>query len=210
MHLDLRRGAAATVLLLLLLATASDQGVRVPFSDDRNSGGWSAAIRSASSVIIRWPEAPRSLAGLMIKKYGKPDEMVSSQLSWNDRVPWTRIVVFRDPEAPGRADHLLQSVAYGKVALDRWRELTSIGRGAVYDPVTQELSARSDREETNYLALNLADEVVRGRRSASAARGFYDATLNLSLYGKSSPYMSRLLFRPGRPTLPTLTDAGGT
>ena len=118
--------------------------------------------------------------------------------------------MFRDPETPGRADNLLESVAYGKVPLDRWRDLTALGRGAVYDPVTQELSARSDREETNYLALNLADEVVRGRRSAAAARSFFDATLNLSLYGKSSPYMSRLLFRPRRRTPPALTDAGGT
>ena len=206
MNRDLRRGAVAAALLLLLLATASDRGVRAPVPEYPVSGGGMAALHSAASVIIRWPEKSRDLAGLFLEKYGIPDEIVSSQLSWNDRRPWSKVVVFRDPVGAGRADHLLESVAYGKVPLDRWRELSALGHGAAYDPVTQELSARTDAEGTNYLAVNLADEVIRGRRSASSARDFYDAALNFSFYGKSSPYMSRLLFRPRRRTHPKLTS----
>ena len=206
MNLDLRRGAFAAALLLLLLATASDRGVRPPVPEYPVSDGGRAALRSAAGVIIRWPEKSRDLAGLLLEKYGIPDEIVSSQLSWNDRRPWSKVVVFRDPEGAGRSNHLLESVAYGRVPLDRWREVAALGHVAAYDPVTQELSARTDAEATNYLALNLADEVIRGRRSAPAARAFYDSTLNLSRYGKSSPYMSRLLFRPRRRTLPKLTS----
>jgi hypothetical protein len=198
MNLDLRRSAVATALLLLLLATASDQGVRLPTPEYRPSGGGALTSRSAANLISRWPEKPRILAAALLHKYGVPNEIVSSQLSWNDRRHLKKIVVFRDPDAAGRSAHLLESVAYGKVALDRWRELSMLGHGAAYDPVTQELSARTDAEDTNFLALNLADEVVRGRRSGAAARAFYDATLNLSLYGKSSPYMSGLLFPPRR------------
>ena len=207
MNRDLRRGTVAAALLLLLLATASDRGVRAPVSGYyADSGGGIAALHSAARVIILWPEKSRDLAGVLLEKYGIPDEIVASQLSWNDRLPWTKIVVFRDPDPAGGPNHLLESVAYGKVALDRWRELTALGHGAAYDPVTQELSARTNAEATNYLALNLADEVIRGRRSASAARDFYDSAWSLSLYGKSSPYMSRLLFRPRRRALPKLTS----
>ncbi|MFI5348887.1 MAG: hypothetical protein ACHQ2Z_05040 [Elusimicrobiota bacterium] len=205
MNLDLRRGAAAAALLLLLLATASDQGVKVPAPERPVSGGGITAIHAAARVIVRWPETSRALAGVLLEKYGIPDEMVASQLSWNDRRPWTRIVVFRDADAAGGSNHLMESVAYGKVPFDRWRELSALGHAA-YDPVTEELSARTDAEETNYLALNLADEVIRGRRSAVAARYFYDSTLSLSYYGKSSPYMTRLLFSPRRRAAPKPTS----
>ncbi len=133
---------------------------------------------------------------MLLEKYGGPDETLPSQLSWNDRGPWKKVVVFRDPEGAGRSNHLLESVAYGRVPLVRWREFFAFGRGTAFDPSTEELSARTDGEATNCLALNLADEVSRGVRSGWEARGVYDATLNLSIYGKSSPYMSGLLFQP--------------
>jgi hypothetical protein len=193
---DFKRDAPAAALLIVLLATASDQGVRAPTPETPSSPA--AARRTAKDLIADWPETPRVMAAALLQRYGVPDEIVSSQLSWNGRRPWAKIVVFRDPDAAGRSDHLLESLAYGRVDLDRWKELSGLGRGAAYDPVTQELSARTDSEATNFLALNLADEVIRGRRSAADARGFYDAALNLSLYGKSTPYMSRLLFQPRR------------
>ena len=195
MNFDLRRIAVAAAAVVLLAAT-SDQGVRAPIPESTRSREDIGALESAANLIIRWPEKSRALAGMLLEKYGVPDEMVASQLSWNRRRPWKKIVVFRDSEEFGRSDHLLETVAYGKVPIDRWRELSALGRGASYDPLTQELSARTDREESNILALNLADEVIRGRRSASDARDVYDSTINLALYGKSSPYTSRLLFHP--------------
>ena len=210
MNLDLRHRTAATALVIVLLATASDQGQKAPIPEHAKSGAAAGSIRSAADMIARWPERPRALANMLLGKYGIPDEIVSSQLSWNDRLPWTKVVVFRDSASAGRSGHLLESVAYGKVPFDRWQDLTLLGRGAVYDPATQELSARTDGEGTNLLALNMADEVIQGRRSVADARRFYDATWNLSLNGKSSPYMSRLLFQPRSRTLPKLTGAGRT
>jgi hypothetical protein len=186
---------AAAALAVALLAMSSDQGARpVP-----RPGIPSAA--AAEDMIGRWPEQSRALARLMLEKYGSPDELVASQLSWSRRPPWNRIVVFRDPDRGGGSNHLLQSVVYGDVLLGRWRDIAAFGRGAAYDPGTRELTARTDAEATNFLSLNLADEVLRGRRSAADARDFYDAASNLALYGKSSPYMTGLLFRPRDPAL---------
>jgi hypothetical protein len=196
MNFDLRHFAVAAAVVVALLAMASDQGVRAPISESTRSREELAALQPAAAVIMRWPARPRALAGALLEKYGAPDEIVASQLSWNGRRPWKKIVAFRDPVSFRRSDYLLQTVAYGKVPLDRWRELSAFGHGASYDPLTQELSARTEREQTNILALNLADEVIGGRRNAANARGFYDATLNLARNGKSSPYMTRLLFPP--------------
>lgn len=203
MKIGLRHSAfAAAAVVVLLLATASDQGVRAPTQESARSRESGAALPPAKRMISRWPEDSRALAGVLIEKYGAPDEEVASQLSWNDRGPWKTIVVFRDRAAFGRSAHLLETVAYGKAPFNRWRQLSAFGRGASYDPLTRELSARSDREETNILALNLADEILRGKRNAAGARAFYDSTFNLALFGKSSPYMSRLLFPRREPRPP--------
>jgi hypothetical protein len=205
MNFDLRRSAVAAALIVVLFATASDQGVRTPTMDHLQSGGRISALHQAAEMIGRWPDKPRALAGMLIEKYGVPDEMVSSQLSWKDCGAWARVVVFRDPETPGQSNHLLEAVAYGTVPFDRWREFHAFGRGAGYDPLTRELSARTDSEATNFMALNLADEVIRGVRSGWEARGVYDATQNLSVYGKSSPYMTGLLFQARARELPKVT-----
>jgi hypothetical protein len=202
MNHHLHRSAAAAVAVFVLLTIASDQGTRAPAPEHTGPREEIPAIQAAAGVIMRWPGASRALAGKLIEKYGVPDETVSSQLSWRRRGRWARIVVFRDPDAQGRHDHLLESVAYGTVPFDRWQPLSSFERGATYDPAAQELAARTNGEGTNILALNLADEIIRGRRTSEEARAFYDSIVNLSLSGKSSPYMSGLLFPPRPWSLP--------
>lgn len=196
MRSALARFSVAVIAIAAMLALVSDQGTRAPVPAPPPGA---AALPAAQDLVDRWPARPRALARLMIERYGTPDEIVASQIAWNARGPWKKIVVFRDPDPAGRSDHLLQSVAYGAVPMDHaWRNLAAFGRGASYDPATRELTARTDSQETNYLALNLADEVMRGRRGVRDARDFYDAASNLSEAGKSSPYMQGLLFVPKR------------
>ncbi|HXT02150.1 MAG TPA: hypothetical protein VN915_15860 [Elusimicrobiota bacterium] len=149
----------------------------------------------AQSAIADWPERSRSLAEAMMQEYGIPDEASPGKLTWRKRAPWTRLSVERDSEEPGRATGLLQAVAYD-VPLKRWRALGWFDRGVDYDPVTHELIATTPGEATNRLALNLADEIIRGKRTAEEARAFFDETVSLAASGKSSPYMKRLLFKP--------------
>jgi len=59
----------------------------------------------------------------------------------------------------------------------------------------RELSATSEAEETNFLALNLADEVVRERKSPEEARAFYLKSVLQWNAGKASPYLKGLRFR---------------
>jgi hypothetical protein len=90
------------------------------------------------------------------------------------------------------------SVAYD-VPICKWRALNAFDRGVEYDPVSRELKAHAGSETANILALNLADEVIRGRRTPADAAEFYDKALLLALSGKSSRYTTRLLFRPQKP-----------
>jgi hypothetical protein len=154
-----------------------------------------AAMSAARSVIDGWPEHSRRLAESIIQVYGPPDVVQSSQLFWTGRRPWKKMVVYRDALASARPNGFEQSIAYD-VRVNRWRAMAAFDRGVDYDPVGRELVAHTDAETTNFLALNLADDVIRGRRTPADAREFFDKTLTLSSAGKGSPYLRKLLFRP--------------
>ena len=157
---------------------------------------WTAtAACAAPSVWDAWPEHSRVLAEAIVARYGTPDVVEASRLSWSGRRPWVALIVYRDAVDSDRPNGLQQSVSY-EVPVRKWRALAAFDRGVEYDPVKRELVARSDSESTNLLALNLADEMIRGRRTAADARDFYDKTLSLAYSGKSSSYTRRLHFVP--------------
>jgi hypothetical protein len=200
------RASSAFVLLAAGLAVpargfgapagAADVPPPVPLDSTADSA---AGVRA---VTAAWPEKSRLLASAIVSEYGAPDEIAPSQLIWRHCHPWTQIAVYRDPAAAKRPDNLLEALAY-EVPVRRWRALGAFQRGASYDPVRRELVARGENEGANLLALNLADEVVRGRRTPAEANAFYDDTLSLSYSGKSSAYMLHLMFSPIlRPSIP--------
>ena len=57
-----------------------------------------------------------------------------------------------------------------------------------------ELSVRGHSEALNFLAFNLAYQIIRGVRDPADARRFASKIAQISQSGKSSSYMDRLLF----------------
>ncbi|MDE2142117.1 MAG: hypothetical protein KGJ84_06880 [Elusimicrobia bacterium] len=147
-------------------------------------------------AVADWPENARLLAEATVREYGAPDDIQPGQLTWNGRRPWTRVVVFRDAQSRESPNLLLEALAY-PVPPSRWRALSSFDRGVTYDPVRRELVARGGGEAANLLALNLADEIIQGRRSPPDANAFFDRTLSEAASGRTSAYMLRLMFSPG-------------
>ena len=73
-------------------------------------------------------------------------------------------------------------------------DLALFDRQLDYDPARGELGARSDREEVNFLRLNLADDIIERRLSSEEARDLFARMLRLEAAGKSSPYLKSLRF----------------
>jgi hypothetical protein len=90
-------------------------------------------------------------------------------------------------------DVLEQFVDY-QVPADKFDELAMYDGSVIAERTKGELSARCDKEEANILALNLADEVVTGKRSVEDARMYYGEQIMLLKQGQSSPYLSKLRF----------------
>jgi hypothetical protein len=207
----IRRLAAALALLAFAVMTAVVPSAqpggerRVPAAPNPPDGA--AARESPGAMIGAWPKPARSLAGALIEKYGEPDRFDGSALAWHDRGPWRRIVVFRDA-GPGflwmrNKDLLEQTIAY-QVPNDRIADLGRFDKRVTVGASGGELSSRAENEGMNYLALNLAEEIVTGKRSVAEARDVHREVEWLVKSGKASPYFEGLLFevRTFRPLAP--------
>ena len=192
--ISVRKYAAGLVLLGLcaLAAPALEPGPNEPPVLNETS----AAVQTPETVIRDWPEGPRGAARALIAKYGDPSGFDENRLVWHNVGPWQETAVYREPpESSGHRgeDILEQSIAY-VVPENKLADLNRFDRRLDFDKPSGELVARSESESLNYLALNLADEIVNGKRSPDAARDFYRKTLKLSAAGKTSPYMNGFLF----------------
>lgn len=190
---------AAAALALLGLAAGS-AAARMGWSGTQAAGFQSQpdakqGIDKARANVAAWPEDARLLARKMIDEIGAPDEVMPRHMTWSGRKPFNTITVYSDKVSSGQAGLLLETVSY-RVPVGKWRALNAFGHGVTYDVVFNELVACSDAPETNLLALNLADEVIQGRRSPDEARAVFDKTLTRSYAGKSSWYLSGLQFKP--------------
>jgi hypothetical protein len=186
----------ATLVLFLIAGCAAAAIVRAQFGVESDLAEITLSGRTAESIILSWPTYSYRLARLMIDKYGQPSEATDQRVIWHDNGPWKRTVVHRD--APGRTynrsrGRLEQSVAYNVPAqkLDALARFDKSIEAAVNEGL---LTASSDDESANILALNLADEVLRGRRTAREATDFRQNVSRLRDSGRSSPYFERLMF----------------
>lgn len=172
---------------LLLLSACAETSPRVA---DWNRGRTEASNRGFSD----WSNMTNNM---MVDKYGPPDRVETLRLVWEHRGPWKKIVVwdelgFLDNNRAAR--NIEGTIAY-PVPADKVDALVSFSRALHVSADGGELSARSTSEERNFLMLNLADEIVKGRLSPEEARVSYLRTLKLAEAGKSSPSMLRLLFQ---------------
>jgi hypothetical protein len=131
---------------------------------------------TVDQLIAEWKSKPLEVARKMLAKYGLPDEATPMRLIWHRTGPWKRTEVVNE-EIPHNfprphTDMLLQTIDY-PVPPDKFDELAEYDGSVIAERTKGELAARCDMEEANFLALNLAHDIVTGVRSAAEARQFY-------------------------------------
>lgn len=153
------------------------------------------------AVVSAWAVPSAQAARRLIEEYGAPEIVRSDRLIWIGNGPWKRTTVWDQaplyvPTAADDSEVMEQTLDYPLTASQAER-LRAFSSALVADASRGELSARSNREEVNRLNLNLAVEIVAGRKSVEEARRQYARTLEFEAAGKSSPYMEGLLFKFG-------------
>jgi hypothetical protein len=145
-------------------------------------------------VISNWKEQPKKIAQKLIDQYGQPDEVTSKRLIWHKNGPWKRTELI-DEEIPHNFpephhDSLLQVIPY-RVPPQAGSDLLAFDGSVVVERTRGELAARCDDETANYLALNLAHEIILREKNVDQARRFYAETVQQK---KHQEYLHKILF----------------
>jgi hypothetical protein len=157
----------------------------------------------AQKHLASWPEKTRRLAAQLVTKYGAPTETTERQITWNANAPWKRTTLYKEefPHnfANAHQDVLEQTVNY-KVPVDKLAALAQFNGSIVVNRTRGEISSTSDSEDTNFLALNVADDVVNGERDVEQARTYYAQIIRAKMIKEPEPYLQALKFKPAAKT----------
>ncbi len=73
-------------------------------------------------------------------------------------------------------------------------ELAQFDGSVTVDRTQGTIAARCDKEENNFLALNLAHDVITKKKSVEEARTAYGEMIKQAMSGNKPEYMKKLMF----------------
>lgn len=152
---------------------------------------------NTQAVLDNWPEDSRQVANDIIKKYGKPDELTPSLLIWYDNDPWVKTVVSKQPiehTFPMPHTDIVEQYIRYDVPSDKFDELAKYDGSVTVKRTEGLMSARCHDEPANFLALNLAHDVISDTISPEKAKEKYLQILIDYRKKKQTPYMEKLHF----------------
>ncbi len=177
--------AVALTLLFVINTTSYSQG------NSKVSNG------QVKQIISAWSAKPKEVANAMINKYGNPQEATSNMLIWYNNGPWKRTILYKEEiphDFPKPHTDLLQQFMDYKTPVDKFDELATYDGSVIVERTKGEISARCDKEEMNFLALNLANDVATGNKTVEEARMYYAKAAMAFMNGEKDPYTQGLQF----------------
>ncbi len=156
---------------------------------------------SAEQAIENWKQKPKATAQELISKYGQPQEVTSQRLVWHNNGPWLETELVNEEiehNFPMPHKDMLKQTVSLKVPADKLNELGQFDGSVIVDRTSGEIAARCDKEPMNLLALNLANDIITGKKSVDEARDFYAKTAMAFMKGQKDAYTQELQFQPMR------------
>ncbi len=202
--------AAAVALTLSACATSMDRDGQA--HSQMGTAHSMAMMNNMDSAHMEkmmqgWPKASREAVMFMTNKYGPPAAVTSAMAVWGKTGPWKRTIVYGTEfqhDFPGPHTDVMQQFIDYKAPPSMYDELAEYDGSVVLERTTGEMSARCDKEAANFVALNLANDIVTGKRSVDDARKTYGEQIMAMKANKSAPYTEKLMFSPRGHT--TFTD----
>lgn len=157
---------------------------------------------TAEEFLRAYPEAAREAGEFLVRKYGQPDEKTASMLIWYTNGPWKRTILYKEEvkhNFPKAHVDVVEQFVDHKVPADMLDDLYRFDGSLYVDRTKGEISSRCEREEMNFLALNLAHDILTGKRTVDDARQYYANTAAAFEAGQlDNPYLKGLTFTPDR------------
>lgn len=148
-------------------------------------------------MIAEWPKASKEAVEFMTKKYGPPAAVTPGMAVWGQTGQWKRTIVFRTEyqhDFPMAHKDVMQQWIDYKAPADKYDELAMYDGSVVLERTSGEMSARCDAEGANFLALNLAHDIVTGKSNVEEARKMYGEQIMAMKNKKPAPYTEKLRF----------------
>ena len=192
-------GVPTAVALFMLSSPCSAQiGIGVDNPAAETSQNERKEGRDAGEATSR-PKKVQEAVDMLTKKYGEPNLIGDDVAMWMNSGPflytmvWSEEVKHNFPMA--HTDFVQQGVRYD-VPTDKLTDLAEYDGSVYVDRTKGVLSARCDKEEMNLLALNLANDIITGKKTVKDARAYYAKAAMMFMKGEKDPYTQKLQFTP--------------
>ena len=162
--------------------------------------GTSALAQQDMPDLGDWPQASQDAAQHMMDTYGPPAETTDTMLIWGATGPWKRTIVYKDETThlfPVEHSDVMQQWIDLDVPPDYFDDLAHYDGSVVANRTEAEISARCDKEGANFLAINLAHDIINDQKTVEEARAFYAETMKAVMEGGTPPdpaYVEGLIF----------------
>jgi hypothetical protein len=153
--------------------------------------------QNVESTIASWPASAQQAARQTISKYGPPNEVTNDTLVWNENGPWEKTIVHRqetDHNFPAPHKDVLEQTVTMRVPPENVEDLTRFDGSLLVNRTRGTITAICDREEMNFAAINLANDIVQGKRSVEQARDLLARTAAEVKNGQRPDLVQRFQF----------------
>ena len=161
-----------------------------------------------------WPQASHSAVDEITSKYGNPDASTEDELIWMNKGVWKKICISKKETKhsfPIEHTDMMQTTINYKVPIEKMDELGRFDGSITFDRTQGTMSARCDKEANNFLALNLAHDIITAKKTVAQARLAYANIIKEKMKGENPLYMQKLTFTPQEKTAdPDINTTGLT
>jgi hypothetical protein len=155
--------------------------------------------QTIEDTIKDWPKEPKESAKRLIEYYGEPDEVSESRLIWyNTHDGWKRTVLSKEETLhnfPAKHNDFLEQFIDYQVPIEMYSTLAEFDGSVIAERTKGELSARCGGTSMNFVAINLAHDIVTGNKSVDEAREEYTKLYKAYQDGQKPAYTQSFQFK---------------
>ena len=147
--------------------------------------------------LSNWQEASKMAVSEITAKYGKPDGVTADELFWLKKGVWKKICISKMESKhsfPIEHTDMMQTTISYNVPEDKMDDLGKFDGSVTFDRTQGTMSARCDKEANNFLALNLANDIIMNKKTVDQARKAYGDIIREKMKGGHPAYMEKLTF----------------
>lgn len=168
-------------------------------ADQDNKPASSTDMKEVESIIADWPSMSQLGVRMTVAKHGAPHGVTPEAMTWTDVGPYKSITVTKHEDHHDfpmpHMDFVEHTISY-LVPVEKAAELAAFDGSLTYDRTRGLMSARCDLEAHNLLTLNLAHDIIEGKKTAAEARMEFGKIVGEDNAGMNPAYTTKLQFEP--------------